>query len=383
MQKYPGMMESFRQLIATPSVSSVDPAFDQSNQGVASLLSNWLEDLGGQVEQMSIEGKPDKSNVIACFGQGDGGLVLSGHTDTVPFNAERWQHDPFKLTEKDGKLFGLGSTDMKIFFPLVMDVLSQIDQKQLKRPIIFLGTADEESTMSGAMALANSGKQLGRHALIGEPTGLKPINTHKGVMMEGIKIIGKAGHSSNPSLGNNALEGMNKVMSALMALRTKLQEQYHNSGFAVPYPTMNLGSLHGGDNPNRICAECELSLDVRLMPGMEIAETRKLIRETASKAINGLGLKIEFADLFDGLPAMHTEDNAQIVKLAEELSDTASSSVAFATEGPYLNAMGMETIIMGPGDIDVAHQANEFVPIERLQPMTNIIHKLIHRLCIE
>ncbi len=383
MQKYPGMMESFRQLIATPSVSSVDPAFDQSNQGVTSLLAGWLEDLGGEVEEMPIDGKPDKSNVIACFGQGEGGLVLSGHTDTVPFNAERWQQDPFKLTEKDGKLFGLGSTDMKIFFPLVMDVLSQIDQKQLKRPIIFLGTADEESTMSGAMALANSGKQLGRHALIGEPTGLKPINSHKGVMMEGIKLIGKAGHSSNPKLGNNALEGMNKVMSALMALRTQLQEQYHNPGFAVPYPTMNLGSLHGGDNPNRICAECELSLDVRLMPGMEIAETRQLIRKAASNAIAGLGLKIEFADLFDGLPAMHTEDNARIVKLAEELSDNSASSVAFATEGPYLNAMGMETIIMGPGDIDVAHQANEFVPIERLQPMTEIIHKLIHRLCIE
>ena len=376
-------MESFERLIAAPSVSSVDPAFDQSNQQMIDLLSTWFEDLGGAVETMPIENKPGKGNVIACFGQGEGGLVLSGHTDTVPFNEQLWYQDPFQLTEKDGKLYGLGATDMKVFFPILMSVLDELDLTKLQRPVFVLGTADEESTMSGAQALAASGKQLGRYALIGEPTGLKPITSHKGVMMESIRVIGKAGHSSNPKLGNNALEGMMRVINKLMELRSKLQEQYKNPGFAVPYPTMNFGSIHGGDNPNRICADCELKLDVRMMPGMEINTTRQMIRSTARDAINNTGLEIEFDDLFDGLPAMQTDNESKIAKLAESLSDSESGSVAFATEGPYLNAMGMETIIMGPGDIDVAHQANEYVPIERIEPMKQIIQSLIKQLCMD
>lgn len=376
-------MSSFSELIATPSVSCVDPRFDQSNQEVINLLSNWLESLGAKVECMPIANAPGKSNLIACFGEGEGGLVLSGHTDTVPYNEHLWQQDPFKLTEKDGKLYGLGATDMKVFFPLVMDILSTLELGKLQQPIFVLATADEESTMSGAVSLAASGKTLGRYALIGEPTGLQPIHSHKGVMMESIRLIGQAGHSSNPGLGHNAVDGMLKVLTELSRLREHFKEQYSNAGFSIPYPTMNFGSLHGGDNPNRICAECELKLDVRLLPGMEIEEIRKQIRESAANAIAGTGLQLKCDAMFDGVPAMHTDDHSTMVKLAESLSNRESSSVAFATEGPYLNQMGMETIIMGPGDIDVAHQANEYVPLERIQPMSNILQSMIQTICMK
>ena len=383
MKKYPGFMESFKQLVATPSVSSVDPAFDQSNKPVIDLMANWLEDLGAKVELMPVPDRDGKYNLIACVGEGDGGLVLSGHTDTVPFNEHLWQQDPFKLTEKENKLYGLGSTDMKVFFPFVLEQLNKLDIKKLKQPLFLLATADEESTMSGAMAVAASGKKLGRYALIGEPTGLKPVNRHKGILVEAIHVFGKAGHSSNPALGLNAIDGMNKVISALVDLRQAFINNYHDDDFAVPYPTMNFGSVHGGDNPNRICPACELKLDVRLLPDSDMEEMRWLVQRTAEDALANTDWDFDFETLFAGMPAMQTDRHAEIVKLAEEFSGHESESVGFGTEGPYLNDMGMQTVIFGPGDIDVAHQANEYIPLDRIDPMTKILDSIVNRICIE
>ena len=379
----PKFIDSFSQLIAMPSVSSIDPLLDQSNKGVVELLANWLQDLDFKVELMPVSDKPEKLNLIAYRGTGKGGLVLSGHTDTVPFNGNSWQQDPFVLTEKENKLYGLGAADMKCFFPLIIDTIQQLDVKEFKQPLIILATADEESTMAGARVLSESGKTLGRHALIGEPTGLIPVYMHKGILLEVIKLSGQAGHASDPALGNSALEGMHAVISALMEWRSELQEMHQNNEFKVPVPTLNFGSIHGGDNPNRICAECELSLDLRLLPGMDIEQVRSDLRLCANQAIAGSGLLVDFNPIFGGVPSMKTDINSDIIKLAEKLSGHSSSTVAFGTEGPYLNSMGMDTVILGPGDIDQAHQANEYIAMERLTPMLDILSQMIGHFCIE
>ena len=379
----PHFMESFKKLIATPSISSIDPSLDQGNRESVELLANWLEDMGFSIELMPVDQQSGKANLIACLGSGDNGLVLSGHTDTVPCNVDLWQQDPFILTEKDNRLYGLGTSDMKCFFPMVIDVLSKMDLKNLSQPLYILATADEESTMSGAQALVDSGRKLGRHALIGEPTGLIPINMHKGILMESIRLTGRAGHSSNPALGNSALEGMHAVISALMAWRKELQQNYINNNFRVPVPTLNFGSIKGGDNPNRICAECLLTVDLRLLPEMDHQSIKDGLHQVVNRAVAGSGLMVMIEDIFSGVPAMHTDANAEIVKLAEKLSGHTASTVAFGTEGPYLNAMGMETVILGPGDIDQAHQANEYLALERIQPMMDILTKMIGYVCIE
>ncbi len=379
----PTLLESFTQLIATPSVSSIDPAFDQGNIACLETLANWLEDLGFTTELMPIPEHPGKANLIACLGRGEGGLVLSGHMDTVPCNPERWSQDPFRLTEKDGRLYGLGASDMKCFFPLVMDAVRKFDPKKLQQPLYLLATADEESTMSGALALVNSGRTLGRYALIGEPTGLKPVRMHKGIMVETIRLIGRAGHSSNPALGISALEGMHVVMGALLDWRKTLQETWVNNGFAVPVPTLNLGNIHGGDSPNRICAECTLILDLRLLPGMNIDNLRAQLCDVVNTAVTGSGLKVEIPSGFSGMPPMNTDIDSAIVRTAERLSGATAGTVAFATEAPYLNAMGMDTVILGPGDIDHAHQANEYIALDRLQPMVEILSGMIGHFCIE
>ena len=370
-------------MIAAPSVSSTDPLFDQSNRDVVEMLANWFADLGFAIELQLVSSDPDKLNLIACLGQGEGGLVLSGHTDTVPCDESLWQQDPFKLSEIDNKLYGLGSTDMKGFFPIVLAALDKIDLNKLNRPLFVLATCDEESTMAGAKALVSSRHALGRHALIGEPTGLQPINMHKGVLVESIRLMGRSGHSSDPAFGVNALEGMHTVISSLMKLREDIQSEHQNPLFKVPVPTMNFASIHGGDNPNRICGDCELKIDMRMLPNMDLEDCRAGIRRTVMQAIDGRGLTVEFDQVFSGLPGMQTDRDAEIVKLAEKLAGEPSGTVAFGTEGPYFNSMGMDTVIMGPGDIDQAHQANEYLLIDRIDPMIEILQKMIRHFCIQ
>ena len=387
-KRIPEMLESFSQLVASPSVSSTDPQWNQSNRGVVELLAGWLEGIGFNVEIIPVpvetnqgEGE-EKFNLIACMGEGEGGLVLSGHTDTVPFSAESWHQDPFKLTEKEGRLHGLGICDMKSFFPIVMDVAQKLNVRDLKQPLYVLATADEESTMSGARALAGYGKSLGRYALIGEPTGLMPVYMHKGILMESIKIKGQAGHSSDPALGNSALEGMYSVMSAVLSWRKELQKQFRDNRFNVPEPTINFGTIHGGDNPNRICAECELTLDLRLIPDMELEAIRAGLRSLVSETIAGSGLSVECNSIFDGIPGFETDKNSEVIQIAEKLCGRESGTVAFGTEGPYLNAMGMDTVVLGPGDIDQAHQANEYLSLNRIPPMVDILTKMIDHFCV-
>ena len=391
-KQIPEMLESFSQLVAAPSVSSTDPQWDQSNRGVVDLLAGWLEDIGFKVEVIPVptehgsSSTQEKFNLIACLysgnGEGEGGLVLSGHTDTVPFSAESWHQDPFKLTENEGRLHGLGICDMKSFFPIVMEVAQQLNVRDLQQPLYVLATADEESTMSGARALAGYGKSLGRYALIGEPTGLVPVYMHKGILMESIKIKGQAGHSSNPALGNSALEGMHTVISAIMEWRKELQKQFQDARFFVPEPTINFGTIHGGDNPNRICADCELTIDLRLIPEMELEKIRAGLRTLVSESIAGSGLSVEYESIFDGIPGFETDINSEVIQVAEKLSGREPGTVAFGTEGPYLNAMGMETVILGPGDIDQAHQANEYLSLDRIPPMLDILTNMVSHFCV-
>ena len=274
----PKLSTMLEDLIALPSVSSVKPELNMGNRHLVDRLATWLADAGFRVEVMELPNQPGKANLIATLGRGSGGLVLSGHTDTVPYDAGRWRHDPFQLTEEDGRLYGLGTCDMKSFLALALEAARGLTAKDIKRPLTLLATADEESSMSGARALVRAGRPLGRYAVIGEPTSLRPVRLHKGVMNEAVRLTGQPGHASDPALGNSALEGMHEVMGEILAWRRELQERHRHPAFAVPVPTINLGHIHGGDNPNRICGECELHFDLRPLPGMDLEDLRAVIR---------------------------------------------------------------------------------------------------------
>ena len=370
-------------LVARPSVSCAVAHWDMPNLPVIELLANWFGDIGFSTQIMPLA-QSGKANLIATLGQGDGGLVLAGHSDTVPYDENRWQSDPFTLTEKNEKLYGLGATDMKGFFPIILQAVQPYLGHKFKHPLIVLATADEESSMSGARALAKEGihNYSPRYAVIGEPTELKPIRMHKGIMMESIRVQGKSGHSSNPDLGKNALDAMTDVMTELKKIRSELQLQYRNPGFAVQTPTLNLGCIHGGDGANRICGDCELHFDLRLLPGMDNHALRETIQRRLNPIAEASKTDIVFSSLFEGVDPFAEDENAALVKMCEQLTGYKSESVAFATEAPFMQQMNMQTIILGPGSIDQAHQPDEFIALNQLEPAVKIVRGLIEKFCL-
>ena len=365
MVKAPTLLECIHALIASPSVSSVSPAWDQGNFDVVDLLDQWFGTLGFATRVLPIAGHPDKYNLVASAGQGPGGLVLAGHTDTVPYDEGKWRFDPFRAQERDNRLYGLGTCDMKSFFALIVEAVRELDLRRLKQPLTIVATADEESSMCGARDLADARLRL-----------------HKGIAMEGFRVTGHAGHSSDPSLGSNALEGMHRVIGEILRWRGELQQKNRNPLFAVDVPTLNLGHIHGGDNPNRICAECELHFDIRPLPGMDLATLRDEITGRVRHVLSDTGLGLEMLTLFEGIPAMETPAEAVIVAACESLTGYPAEAVSFGTEGPYFNDLGMETVVLGPGDIAQAHQPDEFIALDRIGPGVKILEGLIERFCL-
>ncbi|MFV0277335.1 MAG: acetylornithine deacetylase [Parahaliea sp.] len=376
------VIRELRTLIGTPSVSSTDPDWDQGNRAVVEQLATWLDTMGFATAILDVNSDGSKANLIATLGSGPGGLVLAGHTDTVPFDKGCWQSDPLRLSERDNRLYGLGSTDMKGFFPLAMAAARRFTAKTLREPLIILATADEESSMSGARALLERGWPKARAAIIGEPTGLVPVRMHKGIMMEAIRITGRAGHSSNPALGNSALEIMHEVMGELMAFRAELGQRFVNPAFEVVVPTLNLGCIHGGDSPNRICGQSELHIDLRMTPNGDYRAVREELDQRLANIATRRKADISLMPLVEPVPPFEQSADSELVRVAERLTGHPSLAVAFATEAPFLQQLGMQTIVMGPGSIDRAHQPDEYLELEQLRPCITLLEQCIAHYCL-
>jgi acetylornithine deacetylase len=200
-----------------------------------------------------------------------------------------------------------------------------------------VATAGEESTLNGAKLIADNGRKLGPYCVIGEPTNLTPIRQHKGGMALSIKLLDQSGHASDPSLGNNALEGMNEVMNALLQYRDGLQHQYNDPAFTTPTAT--------------------------------IADRRRL----------GFDCRL----LGHGLQSMDTAEASEITKHLTAITGKRSGSVAFGTEAPYFNSMQTDTIVIGPRSINQAHQPNEYLPIDQINPTIRLLEGLIQKFCID
>ncbi|MEM7539954.1 MAG: acetylornithine deacetylase [Pseudomonadota bacterium] len=370
--------QGLSELVAIPSVSSINDIDDMSNIGVVDLLADKFEGAGFRIETMLLDSAREKKNLIARVGDGEGGLVLSGHTDTVPYNAELWDSDPFVIDERDNRWYGLGAADMKCFFPIIEAAIAKIDLNGLSAPLTIVATADEESTMNGARLFE---RKLGDFAVIGEPTSLNPIALHKGIMVGQITIVGRSGHSSMPHLGLNAIDVMHQLINELKIWREALPQRFDNDAFELPIPTMNFGRIEGGDSPNRICASCALSFDVRLLPGMNIADIEAELRDLVDQIIASSGASGGLEMVIPPIAGMQTSEVSPVVRAACDLTGRAAKSVAFATEGGFFNALGMQTVVCGAGAIEVAHQPNEYVPVADAIKMVAVVEGLIHRFC--
>ncbi|ATA26166.1 acetylornithine deacetylase [Brenneria goodwinii] len=376
----PPFIELYRALIATPSISATDSTLDQSNQALINLLSGWFTDLGFHVDVQPVPGTRNKFNMLARIGEGKGGLLLAGHTDTVPFDDGRWTRDPFTLTEHDNKLYGLGTADMKGFFAFIVDTLRDIDPTKLTKPLYILATADEETTMAGAKYFAASTQVRPDCAIIGEPTSLHPVRAHKGHMSSAIRIQGQSGHSSDPSRGVNAIELMHDAISHLLVLRKTLQERYHNAAFAIPYPTMNLGHIHGGDAPNRICACCELHMDIRPLPGLTLGDLNGVLSETLAPVSQRWPGRLTISELHPPIPGYECPADHRLVAVVEKLLGTQTEVVNYCTEAPFIQEL-CPTLVLGPGSIEQAHQPDEFLDTAFITPTRDLIAQLVRHFC--
>jgi acetylornithine deacetylase len=385
MQKHhknlPNFTQAFSQLISLPSISSSQASWDQSNQAVINLLATWFETMGFAITIQKVPNTVNKYNLLAKLGSGSGGLLLAGHSDTVPFDENRWQSDPLKVSDRDNKLFGLGSCDMKGFFAFILQASQQVELSSLKKPLYVLATADEETTMAGARFFADSELIKPDVAIIGEPTGLVPVVMHKGHMSHKITIKGQAGHSSKPVNGVNAIEVMHQVISELFKLKEQLAQSYTNDAFDVQTPTLNLGAIHGGDNANRICGHCELDIDMRSLPGMKDEDLVSWLAEVLVPVANKYPGRLTIAELDPSSPSFEQNVNSELVSVAQALSGHQCCAVNYATEAPFIQQLGCQTIVMGPGSIDQAHQPNEYLAHSEILKTHQLLTKLIQHYC--
>ncbi|QTH63237.1 acetylornithine deacetylase [Psychrosphaera ytuae] len=389
----PSFKQAMTELIATPSISSSLISWDQSNKPLIDTLSSWFETLGFEIKIEQVVSHCDevlkpKYNLLAKLGNGEGGLLLSGHSDTVPYDELRWDTDPFVIKEDNERFYGLGTCDMKGFFAFILEACKSLvesnQHKKLKKPLYILATADEETTMAGARLFAEQQLIKPDVAIIGEPTELQPVNMHKGHMSHRISVRGQSGHSSKPHLGVNAIEIMAAVIRELQHLKSNLMQSFTNQQFETDYPTLNFGAIKGGDNANRICGECYLDIDMRALPGLQDKDLLLLLENT----LKPLQLKHPERITVDALhlpcPSFQQLDveHQNFSHVLEEIAGKSCCAVDYCTEAPFIQSVGAQTWVFGPGSIHQAHQPNEFLAFDQINPTQDMLTKLIKKVCL-
>ncbi len=371
-------------MISINTVSSLNPLDDVSNRKLCERLANALEDLAFDCQIFPVPGSNNKWNLLAQRPGTDcqaGGILLSGHCDTVPVDPASWRSDPFTLHESESKLYGVGVTDMKSFFFQIIETLTQLPHHN-RRPISVVATADEETTMAGARALKS--EQLSQPALniLGEPTALNPIVSHKGYQSFVLNFTGPGGHSSQSDYASNCLDAASRAMQALIQTRQSLEELAHNPRFEVPVSTLNLGRLQAGDAVNRLCAHAELEFDVRPLPGISTLELKAMLEQSLQQALQQFRVDWQLSTTHSPIEPFHsTASPEQRHQCCQFTHSQQTATADYVTEAPFFEALGIPTVILGPGNIQQAHQANEWISRHQLKKGPGIFRRLIEQYC--
>tara|TARA_Y100001970_G_scaffold172756_2_gene211127 strand:- start:2931 stop:4097 length:1167 start_codon:yes stop_codon:yes gene_type:complete len=366
-------------LVAYPSISS------ESNLDIINYLANKLESCGAKVDVMTSE-KGNQANLFATIGpEIDGGIVLSGHTDVVPAKELNWNSDPFQLTNKDNVLYGRGSCDMKGFIASTLVAAENLKDKKLNLPVHFSFTYDEEIGCFGALHLS---KELKKYkfkpsmVIIGEPTEMEIIEAHKGDCEYTTCFYGMEGHASNPDKGLSAIQYGSLFTNKLFELENELKKRAPiNSPFDPPWTTIQAGKIEGGVAHNVIAGQCSIDWEMRPVNN----EDKDFVKNHLSNYCkNNLLPKMQskFAkakietDIIGEIPGLIPKKENEIRVIMQELLQSNSTGViSFGTEAGIFQEMDMDVIVCGPGSIDQAHKANEFISLSELEKcLKNLIN---------
>lgn len=334
-----------------------------------------------------------KANLLATLGPTEtpGGYVLSGHTDVVPVDRQDWETDPFNLTEIDGKLYGRGTTDMKSFIAIVLAALPELKRRKLKVPVYIALSYDEEVGLIGVHRLITDMSESGfrpASCIVGEPTSMRIVTSHKGKRSYRCRVRGTEAHSSLAPTGVNAVEYAGAVVAYLQKLARRFRtEGPFDEEYDCAHTTVHVGTIRGGTALNIVPAECTLEFEFRHLPGDNpdkiFSELKAFVGKDLLPEMQAVhpDAGIEFEPM-SVIPSLDTDEDADITQLAKAITgDNGIQKVSYNCEACLFDEAGVQTIICGPGDIDQAHKPNEFIEIDQISKCETFVEKLMDRIC--
>lgn len=364
-----------------------------SNLELIRFIEAYLAGHGVQSE-LFYNDEGTKANLFATIGPlKSGGVVLSGHTDVVPVDGQAWTVDPFRLTEKNGRLYGRGTADMKGFIASVLAAVPLFVRCPLNAPVHLAFSYDEEVGCLGVRPmLAELQKRPFKPALclIGEPTELKPVLGHKGKLAMRCEVRGAACHSAYAPYGVNAIEYAAQLIGRLGAIGAGLAHpDHHDERFDPPFSTVQTGVIKGGRALNIVPAECEFDFEVRALPNFDAqdvanqlqayAEEQLLPKMRAVQADTDITLRP-----LSAYPGLATSPDSEAARLLAILSQSSAyGTVAFGTEGGLFDQAGIPTVVCGPGSMEQGHKPDEFIALEQLEGCDAMLLRLADYLCTD
>lgn len=375
--------ELIARLVSFPTIS------ERSNLGLIDWAEGYLSAHGARCRRtMNEEGT--KANLFATIGpEVAGGVVLSGHSDVVPVEGQSWSSDPFVVTERNGRLYGRGTADMKSFLAIAMALAPEFAARPLRRPIHIAMSYDEEI---GCLGVASMIQDIMANlpppglVIIGEPTSMRLVTGHKGVNLFRTRVIGRAAHSSQPHRGAGAILAAGRLIDYLWRLGEE-QRQQRDPRFEPPWTTVQVGLIEGGTAVNILPAECSFFWEYRNLPSQDSSAIRKLFEDYCEREVLP-GLR-EFApearietEAVALVPPLAQEEDGAAEALVRRLTGAnESAAVSFATEGGLFQRAGLSTVVCGPGSIDQAHQPDEYIELEQIEACIAFMRRLADWAC--
>lgn len=356
-----------------------------SNLELIGFIRDYLAGLGVDSELFH-NSEGIKANLFATIGPLDkGGVVLSGHTDVVPVDGQAWTVEPFRLSERDGRLYGRGAADMKGFIASVLAAVPTFLAQPLKTPVHLAFSYDEEVGCLGVRSMLAALQERAhkpRLCLIGEPTELKPVLGHKGKLAMRCQVQGAACHSAYAPYGVNAIEYAARLIGKLGEIGEVLAQD-QDARFDPPFSTVQTGLIKGGRALNIVPEECEFDFEVRALPGFEAQAVADQLQSYAQaqllprmRAVNPASdIRLQPLSAYPGLATSAQSEAAQWVALLS--GSTEFGTVAFGTEGGLFDQAGIPTVVCGPGSMEQGHKPDEFVSVEQLAGCDAMLRRLV------